>query len=176
LNYFLQTTINPNNNQINKGDSTMLVRVQRFPIPSFCKPLTSFDSEINTMFDKFMRGGTADDGSSDVSHWMPAADVAEYEDEYQVKVEIPGVSKDDVKITMQENILTIHGEKKQEKESKDSNYHRAERSYGSFQRSFTLPTSVKHDKIEASYNDGILTIALPKAEEAKPRQIEVKVK
>ena len=154
----------------------MLVRVQRFPIPSFCKPLTSFDTEINTIFDKFMRGGTADDGSFDVSHWMPAVDVGEYENEYQVKVEIPGVNKDDVKITMRENILTIHGEKKQEKESKDFNYHRVERSYGSFQRSFTLPTSVKHDKIEASYNDGILTIALPKAEEAKPKQIEVKVK
>ena len=154
----------------------MLVRVQRFPIPFFCKPLTSFDTEINTIFDKFMRGGTADDGSFDVSHWMPAVDVAEYENEYQVKVEIPGVNKDDVKITMQENILTIHGEKKQEKESKDFNYHRVERSHGSFRRSFTLPTSVKHDKIEASYNDGILTIALPKAEEAKPKQMEVKVK
>jgi HSP20 family protein len=108
--------------------------------------------------------------------WTPAVDVAEHEDAYQVKVELPGVSKDDVKITMQDNILTIRGEKKQEKESKNSNYHRVERSYGSFQRSFTLPTSVKHDKIEASYNDGILTIALPKAEEAKPKQIEVKVK
>ena len=154
----------------------MLVRVQRFPIPSLFEPLTSFDREIDTMFDKFMRGGTADDSSFAVSHWMPAVDVAEHDEEYQVKVELPGVSKDDVKITMQDNILTIHGEKKQEKESKSSNYHRVERSYGSFQRSFTLPTSVKHDTIEASYKDGILTIALPKAEEAKPKQIEVKVK
>jgi HSP20 family protein len=132
--------------------------------------------EINRMFDKFFHGGTVDDGSFGTSLWTPAVDVAEHDDAYQVKVEIPGVSKDDVKITMQDNILTIRGEKKQEKESKRSNSHRVERSYGSFQRSFTLPTSVKHDKIEASYKDGILTIAVPKAEEAKPKQIEVKVK
>lgn len=152
----------------------MLVRVQRFP--ALFEPFTSFNREIDTMFDKLMRGGTADDGSFDVSHWMPVVDVEERDDDYQVKVELPGVDKDDVKITMQDNILTIRGEKKQENESKSSNYHRVERSYGSFQRSFTLPTSVKHDKIEASYKDGVLTIALPKAEEAKPKQIEVKVK
>ena len=155
----------------------MLVRVQRFPIStSLFEPLMNFDREINTMFDKFVRGGTVDDGSFAISHWMPAVDVAEREEEYQVKVELPGVNKDDVKITMQENVLTIRGEKKQENETKNSEYHRVERSYGSFQRSFTLPTSVKHDKIEASYTDGILTVTLPKAEEAKPKQIDVKVK
>ena len=117
-----------------------------------------------------------DKGLFGTSAWTPAVDVAEHDDEYQVKIELPGVSKDDVKITMQDNVLTVRGEKKQEKESKSSNYHRVERAYGSFQRSFTLPTSVKHDRIEASYKDGILTIALPKAEESKPKQIEVKVK
>lgn len=154
----------------------MLVRFQRFPGSTMFGPLTSFGREIDTMFDKFMCGGTADDGSHAFSHWMPAVDVTEHENAYEVKVELPGVNKDDVKITMQDDILTIRGEKKQEKESKNSSYHRIERSYGSFQRSFTLPTSVKHDQIDASYKDGILTIALPKAEEAKPKQIEVKVK
>ena len=155
----------------------MLVRVQRFPISSsLFEPLMNFDREINTMLDKFVRGGTVDDGSFAISHWMPAVDVAEREEEYQVKVELPGVSKEDVEITMQENILTIRGEKKQEKESTGSSYHRLERSYGSFQRSFTLPTSVKHDKVEAAFNDGILTITLPKAEEAKPKEIKVEVK
>lgn len=155
----------------------MLVRFQRFPFSSsLFEPLTNFDRGVNTMLDKFVRGGTVDDGSFAISHWMPAVDVAEHEEEYQVKVELPGISKEDVNITMQENILTIRGEKKQEKESKGSSYHHVERSYGSFQRSFTLPTSVKHDKVEAAFNDGLLTVTLPKAEEAKPKQIDVKVK
>ena len=143
---------------------------------AFPSDVINMQREMNKMFDSFFRGGTLDDGSFGASVWTPAVDVAEHEDQFQVKVELPGVSKEDVKITMQENILTIRGEKKQEKESKGSNYHRVERSYGSFQRSFTLPTSVKHDKIEAAYNDGILSITLPKAEEAKPKQIDVQVK
>jgi len=126
------------------------------------------------MFDGFFRG-TQDEDSA-YSLWTPVVDIAEHDDDYIVKVELPGVNKDEVKITLESNILTIRGEKKQEKETKKENLHRVERSYGSFQRSFTLPTTVKSDKIDASYKDGILTIALPKAEEAKPKQIEVKVK
>lgn len=93
-----------------------------------------------------------------------------------MKVELPGVSKDDVKITIESNILTIRGEKKQEKDVKQENYQRIERSYGSFQRSFTLPGTVKSDAIDAIFKDGVLTVTLPKAEEAKPKHIEVKVK
>jgi len=145
-------------------------------LATFPSDVISMQREINKMFDSFFRGGTLDDGSFGATVWTPPVDVAELDDQFQVKVELPGVNKEDVKITMQENILTIKGEKKQEKESKGSNYHRVERSYGSFQRSFTMPTGVKHDKIEAAYNDGILVITLPKAEEAKPKQIDVKVR
>jgi len=130
---------------------------------------------MNRMFDNVFRTDTRD-GDSDFTTWTPAVDIAEHDDQFVVKVELPGVNKDDVKITLENNILTIRGEKKQEKETKKENYHRVERSYGSFQRSFTLPTTVKSDKIDAVYKDGILQIALPKAEEAKPKQIEVKVK
>jgi HSP20 family protein len=137
--------------------------------------LWSMQREINRMFDSFMQGGTQDDGSFGLNMWTPAVDIAERENEFEVKVELPGVSKDDVKITLESNILTIRGEKKQEKEDKGENHHRVERSYGSFQRSFMLPAIVKNDKIDANYRDGILTIMLPKAEEAKPKQIEVKV-
>jgi len=137
--------------------------------------LWSMQREINRMFDSFMQGGIQDDGSLGLAMWTPAVDIVEREDEFEVKVELPGVEKDDVKITLESNILTIRGEKKQEKEQKGENLHRVERSYGSFQRSFTLPTTVKNDKIDASYRDGILMITLPKAEEAKPKQIEVKV-
>jgi len=136
--------------------------------------LFGIQREMNRMFDGFFRGTTDED--STLAAWTPAVDIAERDDAYLVKVELPGVNKDEVKITLESNILTIRGEKKQEQETKKENYHRVERSYGSFQRSFTLPTTVKSDKIDASYKDGVLMVTLPKAEEAKPKQIEVRVK
>jgi HSP20 family protein len=132
--------------------------------------------EINRVFDNFFRGGAQADEGFMNSYWTPAVDIAEQENDYVVKMELPGVNKDDVKISLESNILTIKGEKKQEKEEKNKNLHRIERSYGSFQRSFTLPTTVKSDRIDAFFKDGVLSISLPKAEEAKPKQIEVKVK
>lgn len=132
--------------------------------------------EINWAFDNFVRGGSQADENFMTSYWTPAVDIAEQENEYVVKMELPGVNKDEVKISLESNILTIKGEKKQKKDEKGKNLHRLERSYGSFQRSFTLPTTVKSDKIDAVFNDGVLSISLPKAEEAKPKQIEVKVK
>lgn len=137
--------------------------------------LFGIQREMNKMFDSFFRGDVRD-GNVALSAWTPAVDIAEHENEYIVKVELPGIAKDDVKITLESNILIIRGEKKHEKEIKEEDYHRIERSFGSFQRSFTLPTTVKSDKIDAAYKDGILTVSLPKAEEAKPKQIEVKVK
>jgi len=137
--------------------------------------LFGIQREMNRMFDNVFRFDTRD-ADAEFTAWTPAVDIAEHDDQFVVKVELPGVNKDEVKITLENNILTIRGEKKQEKETKKENYHRVERSYGSFQRSFTLPTTVKSDKIDAVYKDGILQIALPKAEEAKPKQIEVKVK
>jgi HSP20 family protein len=145
-------------------------------LTAFPSDILNMQREINRMFDGFFRGEGVDDTSLGASAWMPAVDIAEHDDEFVVKLELPGVAKDDVKITMQNNILTVRGEKKQEKESKSSNYHRVERSYGSFQRSFTLPATVKSEKIDATYKDGILSVTLPKAEEAKPKMIDVKVK
>ncbi|MEX0601940.1 MAG: Hsp20/alpha crystallin family protein [Bacteroidota bacterium] len=138
--------------------------------------LFGMQREINRLFDGVFRGGVQNDESFGMSLWTPAVDITEHDSDYVVKVELPGVSNDDVKITLESNVLTIRGEKKQETEAQDENYRRTERSYGSFQRSFTLPTTVKNDRIEAVYKDGILTVTLPKAEESKPKQIEVKVK
>ncbi|MFH0989102.1 MAG: Hsp20/alpha crystallin family protein [bacterium] len=132
--------------------------------------------EINKMFENFFRGGAQADESTSLSLWTPAVDIAESDNEFIVKVELSGVKKEDVKLTLESNILTIRGEKKQESEEKDKHYHRVERSYGSFQRSFNLPTEVHADKIDAVYNNGILSISIPKAEETKPKQIEVKVR
>jgi HSP20 family protein len=132
--------------------------------------------EINNVFNNFFRGGTQDDGSLGLSMWTPAVDIVEREEDFTVNIELPGVNKEDVKITLENNVLTVRGEKKQKDEEKRKNYHRVERSYGSFQRSFTLPSIVRTDGVDASYKDGMLTIMLPKAEEAKAKQIEVRVK
>ena len=129
--------------------------------------------EMNRMFDNVFRGADCCEDDT-LTAWSPAVDITEHDDQYIVKMELPGVNKEEVKITLESNILTIRGEKKEEKETKKENYLRAERSYGSFQRSFTLPTTVKSDKIDASFKDGILNITLPKAEEAKAKQVEVK--
>jgi len=136
----------------------------------------SVQRDINRLFDNFFRSGSPVEETMATSYFAPAVDIAEQENEYVVKVELPGVAKEDVKISVESNILTIKGEKKQEKEEKNKNFHRVERSYGSFQRSFTLPSTVKNDKIDALFNSGILTITMPKSEEAKPKQIEVKVR
>jgi HSP20 family protein len=105
--------------------------------------------------------------------WIPAVDVEEKEDEYRFFAEMPGMKREDVKITLSENVLTITGEKKTTHKSNDKKYHRLERSYGTFQRSFSLPHLIQADKISATVKDGILEIVVPKSEEAKPREISV---
>lgn len=142
---------------------------------AFPSDILGMQRSINKMFDSLFRGDTWDEEVA-ASLWNPAVDVEERDQEYVLRVELPGVAKEDVNITTRENILTVRGEKKQKKESRESNYHRTERQYGSFQRSFNLPGSVKSDKIEATFKDGILEVVVPKAEEAKARAIEVKVK
>jgi len=145
-------------------------------LSAFPSDVLSMRKEFDRVFDSFFHGDISDTTSAFTSTWIPAVDIAERENEFVVRIELPGVTKEDVRITMQEGILTVKGEKKQEKESKGSDYHRVERSFGSFQRSFTLPTAVRAENIDASFTDGVLNITLPKAEEAKPKQIDVKVK
>jgi len=110
-----------------------------------------------------------------VADWVPSVDVSETVGEYQIKAEIPDVKKEDVKVTLEDGVLTIQGERKQEKEVKGKRYHRVERSYGRFARSFTLPDVIDEEKVKAEFKDGILHLALPKSEKAKPKAIEVTV-
>ena len=110
-----------------------------------------------------------------VADWVPSVDVSETEGGYQIKAEIPDVKKEDVKVTLEEGVLTIQGERKQEKEETGKKYHRVERSYGSFVRSFTLLDLVDEEKVNAEFKDGVLNLQLPKSEKAKPKAIEVKV-
>ena len=143
------------------------------PVTDFPSEVINMQREVDRMFDRF-RGGIADENGA--STWLPAVDILENANDYVLKFELPGVEKNDVKITLQNDVLTLRGEKRQENEKKGDNFHRMERSFGVFQRSFTLASSVNSETIEATYDNGILTITLPKVEEAKPKEIEVKVK
>jgi HSP20 family protein len=108
--------------------------------------------------------------------WAPRVDIAETDKEFSIKAEIPDVKKEDVKVLVDNGILTIKGERKQEKEEKGKKFHRVERFYGSFTRSFTLPDNVDESKIEASFKDGMLNLTIPKTAETKPKAIDVKIK
>ena len=110
-----------------------------------------------------------------VADWMPTVDISETEGEYLIKAELPEVRKEDVKVTVENGVLTLQGERRQEKEEKGKRFHRVERSYGSFVRSFTLPESVDESSVKAEYKDGALNLHLPKSEKVKPKAIDVKV-
>ncbi|HID96194.1 MAG TPA: Hsp20/alpha crystallin family protein [Candidatus Latescibacteria bacterium] len=130
--------------------------------------------ELDRLFDDLM--STSELGYPAAGTWSPRVDVSETDDEIIVSAELPGIDREDIKVNVEDNVLTFSGEKKQEKETKKRNYHRIERSYGSFHRSFTLPTKIESDRVKATFKDGVLTIHLPKADEAKTRQIPVEVK
>ena len=110
-----------------------------------------------------------------VTDWSPLVDISEDEKEYVVKAEIPEMNKEDIKLNVHDDVLTISGERKYEKEEKGKKYHRIERAYGSFLRSFTLPEDADGSKVSAEYKDGVLKVHLPKLEKAKPKAIEVKI-
>jgi HSP20 family protein len=110
-----------------------------------------------------------------VADWVPTVDISEDEKEFVIKAEIPEVDKKDVKVTLQDGVLTVMGERKQEKEEKGKKFHRIERSYGKFVRAFTLPEEVDEAALKAEFKDGMLFVRLPKLERARPRAIEVKV-
>jgi HSP20 family protein len=116
-------------------------------------------------------------GESDLSTrtWAPPVDIYENENDIVLKAELPGVDPKDVEVRVEDNTLYLKGERKFEKEVKEENYHRVERSYGSFARSFSLPNSINAEKVKAEYKDGLLTLTLPKREEAKPKTIKIDV-
>lgn len=108
--------------------------------------------------------------------WAPTCDIYETDNEIVVKAELPEVKKEDIQVKLENNLLSIRGERKMEEEAKKENYHRIERSYGEFVRSFTLPSFADPNKINAEYRDGVLRVTIGKREEAKPKQVDVKVK
>ena len=134
--------------------------------------LFSFHNEMERIFGDLF--APHEDGTDmEETYWMPTVDVSETENGFEIRAELPGVSEDDVNVTVTDNVLTIKGEKRQEAETDGKNYHRVERRYGSFQRRFTLPAEVETDDIKAEFSDGVLTLSIPKPEAAKPTEIPI---
>lgn len=131
--------------------------------------LTSLRDEINRLFESPLTNG----GSDAFNAWAPALDVFEDKDNLIVRAELPGLKKEDIEISLHDNSVTISGERKSEKKYEGSETSREERFFGRFTRSFQLPKTVDASKVKAAYKDGLLTVTLPKAEEAKPRQIQI---
>src|SRR5205814_5973016 len=127
---------------------------------------------MNRLFDNAGRTWQPDEASATTT-WSPAVDIFETEGEIVVKAELPGMDRKDITLHLENNVLTLKGERRFEKETKDENYHRIERSYGAFSRSFSIPATVDDENIRAEYKDGVLNIVLPKKEQARPKQIKI---
>jgi len=127
---------------------------------------------MNRLFEDAGSGWRTDEPSATTT-WSPAVDIFETEGEIVVKAELPGMERKDITLNLEKNVLTLKGERRFEKETKDDNYHRIERSYGTFSRAFSIPATVDEEKIRADYKDGVLKIVLPKKEQSKPKQIRI---
>jgi HSP20 family protein len=140
------------------------------------RDLVSLQERMNRIFDDAFRGarGGEEDWALGGS-WAPAVDIYEQGHDIVLKAELPGVDPKDVDVRVENNVLTLRGERKLDNEVKRENYHRVERSYGAFTRSFTMPNMVDTEKIKAEYKDGVLRVSLPKKDEAKPKQISINV-
>lgn len=132
--------------------------------------LTNLRDEINRLFES----PTGNGGSDVFNSWAPSLDVYEDKDNIIVRAELPGLKKEEIEISLHENVLTVSGERRNEKKYEGAETSREERFFGKFTRSMKLPKSVNANKVKAAYSDGILTVTLPKSEDAKPRQIEIK--
>jgi HSP20 family protein len=140
-------------------------------------PFREFESmrrDMDRLWDSFLGGGLKR-RTEEGGEWLPSLDVSETKNELMVKAEVPGMDPKDIDISLGDGVLTIKGEKKQEKEEKEADYHLVERSYGTFVRSVRLPKEVQGDKISASYEEGVLKITLQKSGEAKKKEIKIKV-
>jgi HSP20 family protein len=137
--------------------------------------------EMENMLERYTnatgRGFGGDEGTElNFAEWSPTVDIEESDNLYLIKADVPGVDKKDIDVRLENGVLSITGEKLAEKETgKGTRHHRTERYHGSFARRFTLPTAVKADKVDATYKDGVLSLMIPKAEEAKPKAIDIKV-
>ena len=135
--------------------------------------LSSLQEQVNRLFDDTFSSHRA--GQSDLATWAPAVDVFETENELVVKADLPDMNEKDIDVRVENNTLTVRGERKFEQQASEDNYLRIERAYGTFTRSFSLPNTVNPEAIRAEYRNGVLTVRMPKREESKPKQIKIGV-
>lgn len=159
------------------------MNIIRYQIPSVSRslfsPLTRLSAvsgEMDRLFQAPLAGGTNDGGGDAFTGWTPAVDLYQDQDRVVLRAELPGLRREDIHVSLHEDVLTLAGERREEKNADTRGSLRSERLFGRFERRFTLPVRVDAGRVSATYEDGILTVTLFKAEEAKPRQIEVNVK
>jgi HSP20 family protein len=134
------------------------------------RELNSLQHEMNRMFNTVFGDQPGNGGAR---RWIPAMDLLETDEHFVLRADLPGLSEDDVKVELEDNILTVSGERRAESEDRQEGYHRVERAFGSFTRSLTLPRGVKSDEISARFDNGVLEVRIPKPEETKPRRIAI---
>lgn len=157
--------------------ATALAPVRAFQNLMTTDPFRHFQERFNRLFEEpFGAQATFGEEPWSLATWTPACDIYETDGEIVIKAELPEIKKEDVHVTLENNVLTIRGERKLEEKTEKDNYRRVERRYGEFIRSFTLPTFVDPNKINAEFKDGMLRVTLAKREEAKPKQVEIKLK
>jgi HSP20 family protein len=137
------------------------------------RDVVTLRERMNRMFEDVFSGRAQEGKELTTSTWAPSVDIFETEKELVLTAEIPGIDEKDVEIKIEDNTLSLKGERKFEKETKEENYHRIERSYGSFYRAFTLPNSIDPEKIQATHENGVLKITMPKRDELQPRKVKI---
>ena len=138
------------------------------------RELATMQDRVNRLFEDVMKSPHRSEETLN-ANWAPAVDIYETDKEIVMKAELPEMEEKDIDIKVEDNVLTLSGERRLEKEVKEESYHRVERSYGVFHRSFALPQTIDRDRIKAAYKDGVLRVSLPKKEETKPKQIKIDV-
>jgi len=134
------------------------------------RELDSLQGDMNRLFDRFFEGRT---GNGTSRRWIPAMDLVETDEHLVLRGDLPGMTEDDVDIEIKDNVLTVSGERKAEHEDKGEGYHRVERSFGSFSRSLNLPAGIEPERVEASFDKGVLEVRVPKPAEAKPTRVQI---
>lgn len=145
------------------------------PFKEMEREMEELTERFNRMLSRWPSRQTAEREPMTVAQWAPVVDISETDSEYLIEAELPEVDKNNVKVTLQDGVLTIQGERKSQREEKGRKYHRVERSFGGFLRSFTVPEDADESKVKAEFKDGILRVRLPKTEKAQTKAIEVKI-
>ncbi len=139
------------------------------------RELNTIQSEMNRLFNTFFEAPTPGNGGSNLRRWIPAMDLVETEDDFVLRADLPGLTENDVNIEVEDNVLTISGERKAEHEERREGYYRVERASGSFSRSLTLPEGIDTEAVRANFENGVLEVRIPRPEERKPRKVSISI-